>query len=195
MQYIIIIIIAYLLGSIPMAYLMAKWTKNIDIRQYGSGNVGFTNALRTIGKGPAFIVLFGDIGKGLIAALMGKYYGGPVLGILAGVAVLVGHNYPIFLRFKGGKGAASGIGVVFALIPEVALLAVLVWVITTFITRYVSLATILGAITVPVAATLLNKELEYILFGIFAAIFVIYKHRSNITRLLNGTEYKIGEKA
>ncbi|MGI6713080.1 MAG: glycerol-3-phosphate 1-O-acyltransferase PlsY [Bacillota bacterium] len=194
-KYALITIAAYLLGSIPWAYFMGKWTRGIDIRQFGSGNVGFTNALRTIGKGPAIFVLIGDMSKGLIAVLLAKYFGNPALATLAGLAVVTGHNYPIFLHFRGGKGAAAGFGALIALIPTVALLAIIVWGIIVMLTRYVSLGTIIGALTVPIASLILKEEPAYIVFGIIGASFVIFKHHTNMIRLLHGTENRIGQKA
>lgn len=194
MKPVLILILAYFLGAIPWAYIIGKMTKGIDIRQYGSGNVGFTNALRTIGKGPAILVLIGDVGKGIAAVLIAKYFGSPLIATLAGLLVVAGHNYPVFLGFKGGKGAAAGFGALLALLPLEALLAVLVWVIIVFITRYVSLGTILGALIVPFATFIFNKEMHYLLFSILGASFVIIKHHSNISRLLSGTERKLGEK-
>lgn len=191
----LLLVLAYLLGAIPWAYIMAKTTRGIDIRQCGSGNVGFTNALRTIGKGPAIMVLAGDIGKGMIAVFLVKYFGTPALATLAGLMVVVGHNYPVFLGFKGGKGAAAGFGALLALLPLEAFLAILVWGIAVLITRYVSLGTILGAFTVPIATIFFHNEIHYLLFSVLGAAFVIVKHHSNISRLLKGTERKIGEKS
>ncbi|MGI6065021.1 MAG: glycerol-3-phosphate 1-O-acyltransferase PlsY [Bacillota bacterium] len=194
MKYALVLLLAYFLGAIPWAFLIAKRTKGIDIRQVGSGNVGFTNALRTIGKGPAFFVLVGDIGKGIAAVLIAKNFGSPTLAVLAGLIVVAGHNFSIFLGFRGGKGAAAGFGALLALVPGVALFAVLVWGIIVAITKYVSLATIIGALTVPIASILLNLDTAYIVFGVIGSAFVIFKHHSNISRLLNGTENKIGQK-
>ncbi|ATW24111.1 glycerol-3-phosphate 1-O-acyltransferase PlsY [Candidatus Formimonas warabiya] len=194
MKIVLLLLAAYFLGGIPWAYLIAKWTRGIDIRQYGSGNVGFTNALRTIGKGPAVLVLIGDIGKGILAVLLAKYFGNPTIATLSGLMVVVGHNYPLVLGFRGGKGAAAGFGALLALLPFEALLAVLVWGITVFFTRYVSLGTILGAFTVPIATLILQEDINYIAFGVLGAAFVILKHHSNISRLFKGTERKIGEK-
>jgi len=194
MKFALYLVLAYFLGAIPWAYLMAKATKGIDIRQYGSGNVGFTNALRTIGKGPAILVLIGDVGKGIAAVLIAKHFGTPLIATLAGLMVVMGHNYSIFLGFKGGKGAAAGFGALLALLPFEAMLAVLVWAVIVFTTRYVSLGTILGAFIVPIATLFFHKEIHYILFSVLGATFVIVKHHSNISRLLNGTERKIGEK-
>lgn len=184
---------SYLLGAIPWAYLIAKMTKGIDIRECGSGNVGFTNALRTIGKGPAILVLIGDIGKGIAAVMMVKHFGTPLLATLAGLMVVIGHNYPVFLKFRGGKGAAAGFGALLALLPLEALLAIIVWMITVFLTRYVSLGSILGALTVPIATIYFHNEMHYLLFSILGASFVIFKHHSNISRLIKGQERKIGK--
>ncbi|HHT63372.1 MAG: glycerol-3-phosphate 1-O-acyltransferase PlsY [Bacillota bacterium] len=193
MKTVVFILTAYLLGAIPWAYLIGRITKGIDIRDYGSGNVGFTNALRTIGKVPAFLVLIGDVGKGIVAVLIAKHFGSPLTATLAGLAVVIGHNYPIFLGFRGGKGAAAGFGALITLLPLEGFLAIIVWIITVFLTRYVSLGTILGALTVPIATLYFHHEIHYILFSFLGAIFVIYKHHSNISRLLKGCERKIGK--
>lgn len=194
MKYAFYIVLAYFLGSIPWAYLIAKATKGIDIRQHGSGNVGFTNALRTIGKGPAVMVLIGDIGKGIVAVLIAKHFGTPLIATLAGLMVVMGHNYPIFLSFKGGKGGAAGFGALLALLPFEAMWAVAVWILTVFFTRYVSLGTILGAFSVPITTLFFHPEIHYIVFSFLGATFVIGKHYSNISRLLKGKERKIGQK-
>lgn len=127
MKTVVFILTAYLLGAIPWAYLIGRITKGIDIRDYGSGNVGFTNALRTIGKVPAFLVLIGDVGKGIVAVLIAKHFGSPLTATLAGLAVVIGHNYPIFLGFRGGKGAAAGFGALITLLPLEGFLAIIVW--------------------------------------------------------------------
>lgn len=189
-----IVLLAYFLGSIPWAYLMGKWTRGIDIRQCGSGNVGFTNALRTLGKGPAAVVLVGDVSKGVLAVLLAKYFGGPVLATAAGLAVLTGHNCPVFLGFKGGKGAATGFGILLGLMPDVGLLGLLVWVLVILLTGYVSVGSIVAAICIPLACLLLKKEIPYIVFAVCGACFVVFKHHANIKRLINGSEPKISRR-
>ncbi|MGI6684827.1 MAG: glycerol-3-phosphate 1-O-acyltransferase PlsY [Bacillota bacterium] len=193
MEAVLCLSLAYFLGAIPWAYLIGKMSKGVDIREYGSGNVGFTNALRTLGKGPAALVLIGDIGKGMVAILIAKHIGTPLLATLAGLAVVIGHNYPVFLGFRGGKGAAAGFGALLTLLPLEAFLAIIVWIIVVLLTRYVSLGTILGALTVPIATLYFHNEVHYLLFSVLGAIFVIYKHHSNISRLLKGNERKIGK--
>ncbi len=195
MENIIILFIAYFLGAIPWAYIMAKLTKGIDIREHGSGNVGFTNALRTIGKGPAILVFIGDIGKGVIAVLIAKHFGNPTIATLAGFLVVIGHTYPIYLRFKGGKGAAAGFGAFLALLPFEGLLTIAVWAAVSFSTRYVSLGTIVAVIAVPITTIVFHENINYIIFSLVGATFVIIKHRSNIIRLINGTERKMGDKS
>lgn len=195
MKYFIGLVLAYLLGGIPWAYIIVKKTQGVDIRDFGSGNVGFTNATRILGKGPASLVLIGDVGKGVCAVLIGRWLGGPGLATLAGLAAVAGHNFPAFLHFKGGKGAATGFGALLALLPVVAVIAVIIWISTIALTRYVSLGTIMAAITVPVASLLLHVQLPYFLFGLVGASFVIFRHRTNISRLLKGTESKWGQKA
>jgi len=189
-----VLLAAYLLGSIPFAYVVAKMTMGIDIRQVGSGNVGFTNALRTLNKGPAAMVLIGDIGKGAAAVLLAKWFGGPVLATLAGMAVIIGHNYPVFLGFKGGKGAAAGIGAVLALMPLIALLTVAIWGVTVYFSRYVSLGTIVAGISAPLLCLLFRVDWVYFFFVLAGATLVIYRHRANIRRLRQGTESKIGQR-
>lgn len=190
----LIILIGYLLGSIPFGFIVSKYIKGINITQHGSGNIGFTNVLRTVGLGPAIIVLIGDIGKGAVAAWLGAHYIGEGLGILCGVAAMLGHSFSIFLKFKGGKLVATSLGVLIVLAPQVALIGALVWVVTLLITRYVSLSSILAGISVLPSMFVFNETAEMKVFLAVAVVFLIYRHKSNVSRLLNGTEYKIGQK-
>lgn len=187
-------IIGYFIGSIPIGYLVVRKLYNIDIRRYGSGNIGFTNVFRTAGWGPGIIVLVGDILKGVIAVLLGRWLGGETAGMLGGLAAIAGHNWSLFLKFSGGRGVATGAGVFLALAPKVIGIAALIWLITIALTRYVSLGSILGAVSVPILILIFHESWLLFIFGLLAAVFVIYRHRPNIKRLLNGTEYKFGEK-
>lgn len=189
-----ILLFAYLLGSISFGYLMAKSRAGIDIRQHGSGNIGMTNIWRVMGWQAGILVFIGDAGKGVLAALIGKYFGGDSLAVLAGFAVMAGHTYPLFLNFNGGKAVATGVGVLGALSLKVTLFALALWLITVGITKYVSLASILAAISVPMLLFVLNSPLPHQIFGFIGAAFVVYKHIPNIKRLRAGTEYKIGQK-
>lgn len=190
----LIILAGYLLGSIPFGYLVCKYWKGINITEYGSGNIGFTNVLRTVGLKPALVVLLGDVGKGALAAWLGIHYYGEVYGILTGMAAMLGHSFSVFLKFKGGKLVATGLGVLIVLTPYVALVAAIVWLTTLYISKYVSLASILAGISVLIAMFVLSEPTAIRLFLTAAVIFLIYRHRTNVTRLLNGTEHKIGQK-
>lgn len=194
MQTIGVLLIAYLLGSISFGYLIAKKWGKIDIRKVGSGNIGMTNILRVMGWPAALAVFAGDMGKGILAAWLGKYFGGDVLTVLAGFAVMAGHIYPVFLNFKGGKAVATGVGVVTAISLPVVVVALVVWGVLAGLTRYVSLASVIAAASVPVMLVWWLHPWPHLLFGFVAAGFVIYKHIPNMKRLLNGQEYKIGQK-
>ncbi len=193
MLILVIVLISYLLGSVPVGFIVGK-TKGIDIRKHGSGNIGTTNAFRVMGKA-GIIVLAGDVAKGILAVLLGKYFGGPVVGLISGLAAMAGHNWSIFLKFNGGRGVATAAGVLIALAPPVMVLALSIWGITVFITRYVSLGSILGAGSVPILLWAFDKHWSYIIFGVVVAVLIIYRHCPNLKRLLDGTEYKWGEKA
>lgn len=189
------VLVSYLLGAVPVGYITCKYWKGLNILEHGSGNIGFTNVLRTAGKGPGAVVLIGDIGKGALAAYLGTYFGGQNWGILCGVAAMLGHSYSVFLKFKGGKLISTGAGVMFVLAPEIGGIAAVTWLTILALTRYVSLASITAGLAVPASMILLNKSTPMIIFGLTASAFVIYRHRENIGRLLAGKEYKIGQQA
>ena len=184
---------SYLIGSIPNGFILARLTKGIDIRQFGSGNIGATNVWRTLGPVPGIIVLLLDMSKGVASVLIGRYLGGVGTELIAAFLALCGHSWPIFLKFKGGKIVATGGGIILAISPLTTLVALVVLLITVAISRYVSLGSILAAITVPVTMIILRMNILYILFGVVIAVFVIYKHRPNIKRILSGTEFKVGK--
>lgn len=167
----------------------------MNILRHGSGNIGFTNVLRIAGKGPASLVLVGDIGKGMLAAYLGLRFGGEFLGLLCGIAALVGHSYSVFIGFKGGKLISTGAGVLFVLAPEIGVIAAATWLTVLALSRYVSLASIAAGVMVPVSMIILQKSLPMTVFGLIAGIFAIFRHRENIKRLAAGKEYKIGQKA
>lgn len=189
----IVLLISYLLGSIPVGFIVGK-ARGRDIRQYGSGNIGTTNAFRVLGRRAGAMVLAGDVLKGIAAVLLGNYVGGSTVGLLAGLAAMAGHNWSVFLRFNGGRGVATAAGVVLALAPLVMVWALVIWGLTVLLSRYVSLGSILAAGSVPLLMWVFDKPWSYILFGVVAAFFIIYRHRPNLRRLLEGTEYKWGEK-
>lgn len=189
------IIIAYLLGSIPFGYIFTRLAQQIDIRQHGSGNIGATNVLRLLGWRAALPVLLLDLGKGSAAVLLARAISGETIFLLAAaLAVLLGHCYPVFLRFKGGKGAATGIGALLVISAPVCAAAVLLALLIIALTRYVSLGSIVGAFSVPFLLLFFNYELLFLLFGSAMALLIIFRHRENIERLLKGTESKLGQK-
>ncbi len=189
------VITGYLLGSIPFGYMVCRYWKRINILEYGSGNIGFTNVLRTVGWPVAVVVLIGDVSKGALAALLGIKAGGETIGIFSGMAAMLGHSYSVFLRFRGGKLVATGLGVLLLVAPKVAAVAAVIWLLTVVLTRYVSLASILAAASLLPSMFWFGESANIKIFLSFAAALVIYRHRVNIKRLLNRTEYKIGQKA
>lgn len=186
------LLLSYLLGSIPNGLWLCRALWHVDLRQHGSHNIGATNAWRTLGKGPGFLVFFLDMLKGLLAVwLGGMLVGTPLVMILCGVLAIVGHSLSLFLRFHGGKGVATGLGVILMLMPKVTVIVFLVWLLLVLATRYVSLGSIVAAALVPVLALVFGYPALYVVFGVLAAALIIVRHRSNITRLLNGTENRI----
>jgi glycerol-3-phosphate acyltransferase PlsY len=203
----VITILSYLLGSISTAIIISKAFKGIDIRDYGSKNAGFTNVYRVLGVLPAAIVLIIDIGKGMAAVLLLTQISfAPVtlslisLKILAAVSVILGHVFPIFAGFRGGKGIATALGALFSLIPVEIALALVVFITIVTITRYISLASLSAASFVFLALLFeryylgSNVPMELIGMIFFLTVFIFYNHRTNIKRLLNGTENKFGQK-
>jgi len=187
LKILIIIVVSYLIGSIPVGYIVARYLKGIDIREYGSGNIGATNVFRIMGAKPSLIVLIGDVLKGVLAVLIAKNFG-PVHTLLASLAVLSGHSWSVFLCFKGGKAIATGYGVLLSIAPVPALLAVAVWAITVFTTGYVSLGSLLGTASAPLFMLIFGVRWEYVLTALLLLFIAVYRHRDNIKRLLNGTE-------
>lgn len=196
MTIVLIITSCYLLGSIPFGYIIGKLFKKVDIREFGSGNIGTSNAFRTLGPFLASLVLIGDIGKGIFSIYLVRYFNIDNLLILtiAGLVVICGHDWSLFLGFKGGKGIATTFGVVFALNPTISILAVTIWVIVLIITKYTSLSSILAMISILVFTILFKQPYEYIVFSAIIIVLSIFKHKENIKRLKLGKERKIGEK-
>ena len=193
MDYLKVFLVGYALGSIPFGYIAGK-IYGVDIRKYGSGNIGFTNAMRVLGVFPALFVLFFDALKGYLAVWYGDLTGGAGLATLGALSAMVGHNWPITLKFKGGRGVATGLGIIIYLSWPITLVALLIWVVVVSLSRYVSLGSIIVAFFVPVAMLIIKKPLPYIAFSVLGASIVILRHRPNIKRLLEGTENKIGSK-
>lgn len=191
---VLIILLAYLIGAIPFGVLIG-WIFKVDIMNRGSKNIGATNVIRTVGVVPGILVLILDILKGTLATYLAVYYlNDPLLIITAGLAAILGHMFPVYLKFKGGKGAAIGLGVLLAITPAIFLCAALWTVAIVAIFRYVSLASITGPILVAVLMYYWNVPLPYLIVCLIVAILMVFKHIPNIKRLMNGTENKFGEK-
>jgi acyl phosphate:glycerol-3-phosphate acyltransferase len=205
MTWLMIVIACYLIGSFPSGYLVAR-SQGIDIRKHGSKNIGATNVLRVMGKKWGYLVFFMDSFKGFLAVKVGEsiatgFAGSATLGgVLAAVACILGHNFTIWLRFKGGKGIATSAGVFLALFqPPVVITGVAVWIIVFLTSRFVSLASIFAAISLPIAVIFFagKSGIDFwmlIAFAVLAAALAILRHRTNITRLLNGTESRFSKK-
>jgi glycerol-3-phosphate acyltransferase PlsY len=192
--FILIVIIAYLLGSIPFGMITAT-QRGVDIRKYGSGNIGTTNVLRTLGAKAAVITLIGDILKGTLAVLIMKGFQGTEIWIaLAGLAAIIGHNWPVFLKFKGGKGVATSFGVFLGIWPLVALVGAGIWLTVVSIWRYSSLGALVSFLCLPFLIYKFNGPDPYIGLSVLVAILIVYRHCDNIKRLWQGTESKIGQK-
>ena len=196
MEFITISFLIYLIGSLPFGLIIGKTFYNKDLREYGSKNIGATNAYRVLGLVPALIIFLADAFKGSLGVWLGLSFNEtvPLYAILGGIFAIVGHNWSLFLKFKGGKGVATGLGVIAMLVPKVTVIVLILWIAITAITRYVSLASVVAAFMVPVLTYYFDYAVEYLYFAVFAAMFVIYKHKENIYRLINGTELKINSK-
>jgi glycerol-3-phosphate acyltransferase PlsY len=206
-QLLLIIVLSYLLGSVPFGIIISRLWKGIDIREHGSKNPGATNVYRVVGPIPAIIVMALDVAKGLVATLwlsrisIGQPLLNPVsLMIAAGITVILGHTFPVFAGFKGGKGVATGLGVLISLAPFETVLALLLFLIIVGISRYVSLGSLSSATFILLALIFekyyLHKPISLVLLVmvLVLAIFIFYTHRSNIKRLFDGTENKFGKK-
>ena len=188
--YLFLILVGYLLGSIPSGLIIGKLMSGIDIREHGSGNLGGTNAFRVLGFKGGLIVTSADIIKGVIPAYIGLIWMGEMGAIIAGTASVLGHAFPLFAGFKGGKSVATAVGVFLVLMPYAVGASAIVFFITLFTTRYVSLASMLGAVVLAIASIALGKSVWIIITSILVAVFLIYRHRGNIQRILQGTESK-----
>jgi glycerol-3-phosphate acyltransferase PlsY len=191
MAYILIFFMSYITGSIPNGYLVGK-LYGIDIRQFGSKNIGATNIYRTLGLRPAIGVFTTDLLKGIIGVYFGLWLlGTPISAIVGGIGAIIGHNWSMFLSFRGGRGVATGLGVIAVLLPKVTAIVFFIWLVIVCTTRYVSLGSIVGAVLAPILTWYFGQQIEYVCFTIVAALFVIVRHKPNIQRLLKGEELKI----
>lgn len=195
MNYVLISLVSYLLGSIPFGLLVGKWWAKVDVRKHGSGNIGMTNVLRTAGWFCALLTLIGDMGKGMLAVVLAKTFGSDgTFALIAGILAVIGHNWPVFLRFRGGKGIATIAGVLVAYQPAVAAVLVVIWVAVLLVFRYISLASIVVAFCLPIVLLLFRVDPVEVGLAVIVAAFTIFKHRSNIDRLRKGTEFRFGQK-
>jgi len=185
------VVVAYLLGAIPFGYLLVKWKTGADVRGSGSGNIGATNVLRTSGKAAGFATLILDIAKGYAAVwIAGRWTGqDPLWMAVCALAVMAGHAYPVFLKFQGGKAVASFVGAFLCLAPGAIAAELLVFVVVVVWTRYISLGSVVGAATFPLAVWLIEKSPIGVVAAVIGGAFIIYKHRSNLERLRQGTEH------
>lgn len=190
-----LLLAAYLLGSVPYGYIVGR-IRGLDVRQHGSGNIGASNVMRLLGVPAGILVLLLDASKGYLGVAMMRMAGFdmPELLLLAGLCAVVGHTWSVFLRFRGGRGVASSLGVVIALAPTVAGIAFLSWVIVLVLTRYISLASVIAGAVLPIAMILLKQPGVYILGGFVIFILDVYRHVPNFRRLMAGTEPKIGHR-
>jgi acyl phosphate:glycerol-3-phosphate acyltransferase len=186
---------AYAVGAVPVGFLVARAFGAGDIRRQGSGNIGATNVLRTLGRLPAIITLVGDIAKGYAAVALAGRLGGdePAVTAAGAVAAVVGNCWSVFLGFRGGKGVATGLGALLRLTPLATLAALPVFIVVTATTRFVSLASLLSAACVPFGALVLGAPRAYVIGALAVAVIVIARHRENIARLRAGTEHRLGE--
>ena len=200
---ILIIFTSYLLGSLPTGFLIGKYLKNIDLRTIGSGSTGATNVLRNVGKWPALFVFIVDVGKGLIAVIIAKEFANQELfdsnlgymEVLAGISAISGHIWPIWLKGKGGKAVATGLGMFLALSWKVGLASFGIFLLVLAKSKFVSLSSISAAILLPIFMFFYvgNFTNPYFYISLIVALLVIWKHRTNINRLLNGKESKINQ--
>jgi glycerol-3-phosphate acyltransferase PlsY len=192
-----VILIGYLLGSISFSYLFGKWFKGIDIRQHGSGNAGATNTLRVLGKGPAIVVLLLDAFKAVVAVWIGEWVSNSEqvwIPVCCGLAAIIGHNWPVYFGFRGGKGIATTIGAMVTLCFLPTLYAGLIAIIIIAITRYVSVGSLLLTALLPIFIWEMGRPIEIFWASVLIFLFACIRHRTNIKKLLQGRENKLGSK-
>ncbi len=191
------LVAAYLIGAVPIGYVVARFTGGIDIRAAGSGNIGATNVLRTVGKVPAAATLLGDIAKGFAAVSVARLLDPTPTWVAVGAVLAIGGNcWSVFLGFRGGKGVATGFGAFLALAPLATAPAALVWVVVVATFRYVSLASVMACLCLPIGVAVLSYyPRPFIAAAVAAGVIIIYRHRENLGRLLSGNERRLGERA
>ena len=189
---ILIIVIGYLLGSIPFGLIVGKKFYDIDLREHGSKNTGATNAFRVLGPKAALFVGIPDVLKGVLAVYLAQVFSAnPLIMVIAGIAAICGHNWSMWMKFRGGRGVATSVGVLLMLAPKVVGVVLLVFIVLVALTRYVSLGSVVGGIMVPFLMWYFAYPEIIKVFGIVVAVFIVLRHRANIKRLLSGTENKV----
>ncbi|MTI67627.1 MAG: glycerol-3-phosphate 1-O-acyltransferase PlsY [Firmicutes bacterium] len=194
---IILILVSYLLGNISTSYILGRIIEKKDIRNHGSKNAGATNALRVFGVKLAASTFLGDALKGVVAVIIGNYILGSSGMLIGAIFAVIGHNWPAFLKFKGGKGIATTIGVVLAINPLLAIISIIIGLIIIIKTKYVSLGSIIAMGILPLLGLIVVRPFDkkFLIFTLILSIMAIYRHKTNIERLVKGSESKIGEKA
>ena len=199
-QYGAVLAVSYLLGSVPWGYLALRWRHGVDIREHGSGSIGMSNALRTGGGRVAAIVLTLDISKGILAVMLGRTIIGSTEGeVAAGLFALMGHNWPVFLQFRGGRGILTGLGGMSVMAPPVAAIGAVAFLFITGLSRYVSLGSVLGLIITCMAMLALTitgmYSKPYAIYTFLGSAIIIWQHRDNIRRIRDGSEHRLGHSA
>jgi glycerol-3-phosphate acyltransferase PlsY len=191
---VLLIVFAYLMGSVPSGYILGKMS-GIDVRSVGSGNIGATNVVRALGKGRGALTLFADVAKGYLPVFVGLRleFDAAVIALVA-IAAFLGHLYPLFLNFQGGKGVATTLGALLALAPAATLVLVVVFAVAVLVSRIVSLGAITAAMAAPVALWFFSQSLVFAAMGLFLGAMIILRHRGNIQRLFAGTEPRFGSR-
>lgn len=191
----VLIALAYVLGAVPFGWVVGKAWGSVDVRKVGSGNIGTSNVMRTVGKTAAICVLVLDVVKGALPVLLARALHFSPWGVIGvAVAAVVGHVWPVFLRFNGGKGIATTLGAAIGLDLRLALLLLGLWFVTLLATRYISVASLVAAVALPVFVWALGHSTAFIVGGSFISALAMWRHRANLRRLLSGTEYRFGER-
>lgn len=193
MRYVIIAIIAYLIGNISFAVLISKYGKKDDVRKHGSGNAGATNMVRAYGFKMGIVTFVGDMLKGLVATYLGYVIGGQLGMYIAAVLVVIGHDFPVFFKFKGGKGVSTTIGAMFFIAPFSVLICFIIGISIAIFTRTVSLGSLIGVCLSPIAILIFMKPLDMnsLYLALVLVALVIFRHKENIKRLIKGEEHKL----
>lgn len=191
----LLLLAAYVLGSVPTGLWLVRWVRGVDVRRHGSGNIGTANVYRVAGPWLGGAVLALDVAKGAVPVMAARAVGlPPVWCVAAGLASIVGHNWSAFLRFRGGKGIATSFGVLLALSPKAAAVAAALWVAAVAVTRYASVGSLLAVLSVPVSMLLWREPPAHVAFGVAVAVLGLVRHRTNLRRLVEGTELRITDR-